>query len=187
MPARILLPVFLALIALQAVAADYVIDPEHTYANFAIDHLGFSTQHGRFDRTSGSIQFDDELGDGSIEIRIDAASIDTGLDIRDEVLRGRQWFNTEDFPDILFRSRHFIVEQGKPVAIDGQLVMLGEIRPLRLEIARFKCGLNLVARKRGCGADASGVLRRSEFGMANGIPFVGDEVRLHIQVEAYLP
>jgi len=65
--------------------------------------------------------------------------------------------------------------------------MLGEIRPLRLEISRFKCGLNLAVGKRGCGADAEGVLRRSEFGMQTGIPFIGDEVRLHVQVEAYPP
>ena len=67
------------------------------------------------------------------------------------------------------------------------LVTLGEARPMRLEIARFKCGLNLAVRKRGCGADAQGMLRRSEFGMQTGLPFIGDEVRLRIQVEAYLP
>ena len=58
---------------------------------------------------------------------------------------------------------------------------------MRLEISRFKCGLNLAVGKRGCGADAQGVLRRSEFGMQTGIPFIGDEVRLHVQVEAYPP
>jgi polyisoprenoid-binding protein YceI len=58
---------------------------------------------------------------------------------------------------------------------------------MRLDVSRFKCGLNLANRQRGCGADAVGVLRRSEFGLSNGIPFIGDEVRLRIQVEAYLP
>lgn len=65
--------------------------------------------------------------------------------------------------------------------------MLGEIRPLRLEISRFKCGLNLTVGKRGCGADAEGVPRRSEFGTQTGLPFIGDEVCLHVQVEAYPP
>jgi len=72
-------------------------------------------------------------------------------------------------------------------AIEGKLVMLGEIRPLRLDVSRFKCGFNFVLRKTGCGADAHAVLRRSDFGMTNGLPFIGNEVRLHIQVEAYLP
>jgi polyisoprenoid-binding protein YceI len=60
-----------------------------------------------------------------------------------------------------------------------------KLRPMRLEVSRFKCGLNLALRKRGCGADAQGVLRRSEFGLQNGLPFIGDDVRLRIQVEAY--
>jgi polyisoprenoid-binding protein YceI len=177
----------LTLPALSAAAAEYVIDPSHTYASFEIDHLGFSTQRGQFNQTSGSIEFDPEARRGTIEIRIDAASLDTGLDLRDDVLRGESWFNVKNFPDILFRSQQLIFEQDKPVAVEGSLVMLGEIRPMRLEISRFKCGLNLALRKRGCGADAQGSLRRSDFGLNNGLPFIGDEVRLRIQVEAYLP
>lgn len=176
-----------ASLALPATAADYAVDPEHTYAHFEIDHLGFSTQRGRFNHSSGSLQFDPETPAGSIDITIDAASLDTGLEARDKVLRGDGWFNVKDFPYILFRSQRFVFEDNKPVAVDGTVALLGEIRPLRLEISRFKCGVNLVNRKLGCGADAHGVLRRSDFGMQNGIPFIGDEVRLRIQVEAYLP
>ena len=184
MPLRCL-PLLLALIALPAGAEEYLIDPEHTYAHFEIDHLGFSTQRGRFNKTSGSIVFAPTAQQGSIDIRIDAASLDTGLDLRDDILRGENWFKVRDFPDILFRSQNMIFADDKPQAVDGTLVMLGEMRPLRLQITRFKCGFNLAKRQRGCGADAEGVLKRSAFGLDNGIPFVGDEVRLHIQVEAY--
>ena len=97
------------------------------------------------------------------------------------------WFNVKSFPDIIFRSQRLEFNDERPVAVDGVLIMLGEIRPMRLEISRFKCGLNLALRKRGCGADAQGVLRRSDYGMLTGLPFIGDEVRLRIQVEAYLP
>jgi polyisoprenoid-binding protein YceI len=166
---------------------DYQIDPTHTYANFEIDHMGFSTQRGLFRHTSGQISYDPEARSGTIEIRIDTASLDTGFGLRDEVLRGADWFNVQSFPDIIFRSQRFIFNEERPVAVEGKLIMLGEIRPLRLEISRFKCGLNLAVGKRGCGADAEGVLRRSEFGMQTGIPFIGDEVRLHVQVEAYPP
>jgi polyisoprenoid-binding protein YceI len=186
---KLLLSALLATLALPAAAAtaDYVIDPSHTYANFEIDHMGFSTQRGMFRHTSGQLHFDREGRSGEIEIRIDAASLDTGFGLRDDVLRGTDWFNVKDFPDIVFRSQHFVFDDDKPVAVEGKLVLLGEIRPMRLEITRFKCGLNLAAGKRGCGADAQGMLRRSEFGMQTGIPFIGDEVRLHIQVEAYPP
>lgn len=170
-----------------AQAAEYAIDPTHTYASFEIDHLGFSTQRGQFNRSSGSVEFDPEGKVGRIDIRIDAASLDTGFDLRDDVLRGEGWFNVKDFPDILFRSQKLVFSEDRLSAVEGTLVMLGETRPMRLEISRFKCGLNLANRKRGCGADATGSLRRSEFGMNNGQPFIGDEVRLRIQVEAYLP
>jgi len=182
-----LLGCFLGCLALPATAADYVVDPGHTYANFEVDHLGFSTQRGRFNRTTGSIRFDDEALTGDIDIRIDAASLDTGLILRDEVLRGDQWFDVERYPELRFKSARLIFADNRLAAVDGELTLLGESRPLRLEILRFKCGFNLAARKRGCGADAVGVVHRSEFGMRSGLPFVGDEVRLRIQVEAYPP
>ena len=104
------------------------------------------------------------------------------------MLRGSDWFNVASYPDIIFRSQR-LEFNGTTwlIAVHGVLIMLGEIRPMRLEISRFKCGLNLLLRKRGCGADAQGVLRRSEYGMLTGLPFIGDEVRLRIQVEAYTP
>jgi len=171
----------------SALAAEYTIDPAHTYASFEIDHLGFSTQRGQFKQSSGTVEFDADEKTGHIDITIDAASLDTGFALRDDVLRSDTWFNVKDFPAIIFRSQKFVFSDDKLTAVEGSLAMLGEIRPMRLEISRFKCGLNLVSRKRGCGADAAGVLRRSEFGLNNGLPFIGNEVRLHIQVEAYLP
>ncbi len=177
----------LASLALPAAAANYVVDPSHTYATFEIDHMGFSTQRGQFERTSGQISFDQAARTGEIEIRIDAASLVTGFKLRDDVLRGSEWFNVENFPDIVFRSQRLVFNEERLIAVEGVLIMLGEARPMRLDIARFKCGLNVAVRKRGCGADAQGVLRRSEFGMNTGLPFIGDEVRLRIQVEAYLP
>lgn len=170
---------------MPSLAAEYVIDSTHTYASFEIDHMGFSTQRGRFNRTSGKVSFDEVAAGGSIDIRIEAASLDTGFALRDDVLRGEQWFNAASFPDVLFRSQRFVFDGARPVAVEGTLMLLGEIRPLRLEISRFKCGFNLLLRQRGCGADAQGVLRRSDFGMNTGLPFIGDEVRLRIQVEAY--
>lgn len=173
--------------ALPVAAAEYAIDPAHTYVSFEIDHLGFSTQRGLFTRTGGTLHFDPEAATGEVDIRIAAASIDTGLALRDDVLRGADWFDVVNHPDILFRSRQMVFEGDRLVAVDGMLVLLGTLRPVRLEVQRFKCGFNLAIRKRGCGADATTSFRRSDFGLSNGVPFVGDEVRLRIQIEAYQP
>lgn len=175
------------LLAMPAAANTYDIDPTHTYASFEIDHLGFSTQRGQFNRSRGSLRYEPAQQQGEVDIHIDAASLDTGLATRDDILRGEDWFNVAANPDILFRSTAFIFDGPHLIAIDGHLTLLGQTRPLRLDIQRVKCGLNFVSRKRGCGADATATLRRSDFGLNNGLPFIGDEVRLRIQVEAYAP
>jgi polyisoprenoid-binding protein YceI len=180
--------VFLLLVSMasaSALAATYVFDPSHTYPMFEIDHLGFSTQRGQFDTVRGTLEYDPQQRTGSVQIVIDAASLDSGHDERDAILKGTGWFNVSQFPSITYVGRQFVFDGDRPVAIEGELTLLGVTQPLRLEINRVKCGLNLAARKLGCGADASGVLRRSQFGMRNGLPFVGDEVRLRIQAEAY--
>lgn len=166
-------------------AATYLVDASHTYPSFEIDHLGFSIQRGQFDETSGLVEIDPTAQTGRIEIQVQTASLDTGHAARDEILKGSSWFDTAQFPTMTYHSQRFLFTGSQLTAVEGELTLRGITRPLKLEIVRSKCGLNLAARKRGCGAEASGALRRSEFGITNGLPFVGDEVRLRIQIEAY--
>lgn len=177
--------IFAAVLSPSVLAATYTFDPSHTYPLFEIDHLGFSIQRGQFDSARGTLEYDPIQRTGLIEIVIDTASLDSGHEERDAILKGPGWFNAGQFPAMIYRGKQFVFEGDRPVAVDGELTLLGVTQPLRLEITRVKCGLNLAARKRGCGADATGVLRRSQFGLRNGLPFVGDEVRLRIQAEAY--
>lgn len=178
-------PWLLLFSAHQGLAATYVIDASHTYPVFEIEHLGFSIQRGQFDETHGLVEIDLAAQTGRIEIQVQTASLDTGHALRDEVLKGASWFDSAQFPAMTYQSQRLVFKEAQLAAIEGELTLRGITRPLRLEIVRYKCGLNLAARKRGCGADASGVLKRSDFGMMTGLPFVGDEVRLRIQVEAY--
>jgi polyisoprenoid-binding protein YceI len=175
------------LLASPAWCVNYAIDPAHSYPGFEIDHLGFSTQRGQFDHTSGFIELDQMARTGKLEIHVDMASLHTGQAERDEVLKGQEWFQVQRYPEMVYRSERFVFDNDQPVAVEGLLTVLGQTHPLRLEITRFKCGFNLAEKKRGCGADAHGQLRRSDYGMRTGLPFVGDEVKLNIQVEAYLP
>lgn len=183
---RLITVLLMSTLSAPVLAATYQFDPSHTYSQFEVDHLGFSTQRGQFDRAHGTLEYDSVQRTGSLEVVIDASSLDTGHDERDAVLKGSGWFDVSRHPTITFRSLRFIFEQDQLEAIEGELTMLGVTQPMTLRIARLKCGLNLVSRKRGCGADASGTLQRSRFGMQTGLPFVGDEVRLQIQAEAYL-
>lgn len=175
-----------AFVSAAAQAATYRFDPAHTFPLFEIDHLGFSTQRGWFDASHGTLEYDSVQRSGSLEVFIEADSLDTGNPERDAILKGPDWFDVKRHPTITFRGQHFIFADEQPIAVEGELTMLGVTRPLRLEISRLKCGLNVAVRKRACGADASSTLKRSQFGMRTGLPFVGDEVRLRIQAEAYL-
>jgi polyisoprenoid-binding protein YceI len=175
-----------AALATTALAADsYTIDPQHTYPHFEASHHGFSTHRGRFNKTSGKIVLDRDAGAGSVDIVIDATSLDTGLELMEKVLKDENYFNVAVHPTMAFRSDRLRFEGEKLVAADGQLTLLGVTRPVSLAVTHFKCGLNPVRKREACGADAAASIRRSEFGMKGGLPGVGDDVQLLIQVEAF--
>jgi polyisoprenoid-binding protein YceI len=179
---------FLILLA-QAVAAraaedSYTIDPNHTFPSFEVSHLGFSTQRGRFDRTSGKVMLDPVQKTGSVDITIDADSIDTGVQQLDEVLRGAGFFDVAHFPTLSFRSSDLMFDDRQLVSVEGMLTMLGVSRPITLTVTHYKCGLDIASLKYVCGIDAETTLRRSDYGMIKFVPFVGDEVKLKIQAEA---
>ncbi|MDP1682008.1 MAG: YceI family protein [Burkholderiales bacterium] len=185
MTSRLTLAFCIALLTHPAIAADqYTIDPTHTFPSFEIDHLGYSTQRGRFNSVQGKLSLDRDAKTGSVEVTIDAASIDTGLAKLEEVLRSADYFNAKQHPTLSFRGNKFRFEESRLSAVDGELTLLGVTHPVTLAITRFKCGLNLLRLRQACGADASATIKRSDYGLSKGLPFVGDEVKILIQIEA---
>ena len=184
---RTLPPLLLAGLALSAQAepVSYTIDSNHTYPAFETDHLGFSTQRGRFNRTTGKVVVDRAARGGAVEVSIDAASIDMGFAKWNENMRGEGFFNTAEYPAITFRSDRLVFDGERPVAAEGSLTLLGVTRPLTLSLTRFHCAPHPLNKRETCGADISARIRRSDFGMTKNIPSVSDEVRLVIAVEAF--
>jgi polyisoprenoid-binding protein YceI len=182
---RHLIRLLLALSGGPTWAATYQLDPSYTVPQFEIDQLWFFTERGQFGRVQGSLEYDVEQHAGSLEVVIDARSLDTGNAERDAVLMGAGWFDVGRYPTITFRSRRFVFEQDRLAAVEGELTMRGMAQPMRLEVVRIKCGWNPASRKQSCTADARGTLQRSRFGMRSGLPFVGDEVRLRIRARTY--
>jgi len=166
-------------------AESYTFDPTHTYPHFTVSHLGFSTMHGRFDRTSGKLTIDRATRTGSVEAIIETASISTGLPKRDDHLRSPDFFNTAEFPQAIYKSTAVRFKNDAPVAVEGNLTLLGVTRPVTLTISAFKCGINPMNQKAMCGIDAIATLKRSDFGMKYALPGVGDDLRLTIEAEAY--
>jgi polyisoprenoid-binding protein YceI len=184
--ARALLMLLVLLTSARVGAADYQFDPRHTRVRFEIDQLWWFTQHGGFDRTRGTLEYDVGRQTGSLDVVIDAGSLDTGNDERDTTLKGADWFDVGHHPSITFHGQRFVFEQGRLTAVEGELTMLGVTQPIRLTVERIQCGANPDTAKQRCRADASGTLQRSRFGMRSSLPLIGDEVRLRIQAEAYL-
>lgn len=162
----------------------YTLDPAHTFPSFEVNHLGFSTQRGRFNQTHGKVTMDQQNKRGSVDIAIDASSIDTGFKPLDEVLRGMEFLNVTQNPAVTFRSSELKFDGEQLVTVDGVLTMLGVSRPITLNVTHYKCGWDPASSQYVCGVDAEAILRRSDFGMTKYIPLVSDEVKLKIQVEA---
>ena len=177
--------------AVMAAPDSYTLDPYHTFPNFTLDHLGVSTIYGRFNKTSGKLTIDRAAKAGSIDLAVDTASVDTGdsdkgsrARSRDEHLRSADFFNAAEFPKMTYKSTGVAFSGDNPTVIDGNLTLLGVTKPLQLTVERFKCNPAQGTGKERCGGNATGKLKRSDFGMKTGIPNLGDEVTLLIMFEA---
>lgn len=174
-----------ATLSLPAAAADsYTVDPRHTFPGFEINHLGFSIQRGRFNRSSGTVILAPESASGSIQITIDTASISTGLADLEEHLRSKDFLDAERYPLITFTSNKLSFNKGQLVAVDGKLSLHGITKPVHLVVDHFYCGMNMIAMKNICGANATTTILRSDFGIDKYAPVLADEVKIVIQVEA---
>jgi polyisoprenoid-binding protein YceI len=174
-----------AALPLSALAADsYTIDPPHTFPHFSINHLGFSTMQGRFDKTSGNVTLDRVAKTGSVEIAIETASVSTGFAKRDEHLKSPDFFNAAEFPNITYKSTAIHFKGDTPSSVDGNLTISGVTKPVTLTIDAFNCGTNPMSKKDECGAAASAQIKRSDFSVKYGLPNVGDDVKLVFEIEA---
>jgi polyisoprenoid-binding protein YceI len=179
----------LALVAGGAAIAapvTYTIDPDHTYPSFEADHFGgLSTWRGKFNHTSGTITLDKAAGHGSVEVSVDMASADFGLDKLNEVAQGHDLFETAKYPRATYKGSLEGFHDGAPGRIVGELTLHGVTKPLQLEIDSFKCVPDPMVKRERCGADALATFNREDFGMASGKDYgfrMG--VTLRIQVEA---
>ena len=191
---RLKIALLTCLLPLSALAAPttYVMDPQHSYPNFSINHLGMSTIYGRFDKMAGTITLDQTAKTGSLEAKIASASVSTGdtkrsdgTRSRDEHLRTADFFNSAEFPDVVFKSSKFNFKGEEVESVDGTLTMLGVSKPIKLSVTSFKCGPHPFSKKAMCGADVQATIKRTDWGMKFGVPAISDEVKLMISVEAY--
>ncbi len=183
---KIIAYLFIVLITSTALAAStFTLDTVHSTVIFRIKHVGVSYSYGRFNDVTGTVAFDESNPAAtSFDLSIKAASIDTGNKMRDQHLRGPDFFDAAKYPTIKFKSTKVEPLDADTLKVTGDLTLHGVTKPLTLTINRFKCIEHPRLKREVCGADASAQFKRSDFGINFGLPAFSPEVKLAIQVEA---
>ncbi len=176
-----------AAVAANAAPQTFALDPANTHVHWELKHFGTSTSRGRFDAISGSVTLDREARAGLASISINTASISTGIRIFDGVLRGPMLLDTEEHPSAYFVASRFAFDGDRLVSVTGEFTLRGNSRPLTLKALRFGCRTDTATDtapvREVCGGDFEAEFKRSDFGITHSLPFVGDAVRLVVQIE----
>jgi polyisoprenoid-binding protein YceI len=174
----------------DAATSTWQIDPNHSAAQFAVRHLAISTVRGAFTKVNGTIQLDDkDLSKSSVEVTIDADSVDTRVPNRDKDLRSDHFFDVQKYPTITFKSTK--VEQVEPgkLKVTGDLTIHGVTKPVVLDVEGPTAAVKDPWGNQRAAANATTKINRQDYGvkwnatMDGGGVVVGDDVAITIDVE----
>lgn len=184
---KVLLASLLAASCGTAMAAPvtYNLDPGHTYPSFEADHMGgLSVWRGKFTKSSGTVVLDREAKTGTVDVKIETASIDYGHEKMNEHAKGPEIFDTAKFPTATYKGKFVKFNGDVPSEVQGELTLHGVTKPVALQINKFLCKPHPVLKREVCGADASATFKRSDFGISYGEAYgFNMDVKLQIQVE----
>ena len=179
----------LALVTLAAGSAlaapvTYTVDSSHTFPRFSYSHLGFSTQLSSFGNTSGTVVYDAQAKTGAVDIVIDMKTVNTGSSDFNSHIQGEDFLDTAKFPKATFKSTKVVFEGDKPSSIEGQLTIKGVSKPVTLTVSSFQAVPHPMMKVPALGANAFVTIKRTEFNAGKYAPYVGDDVRIDIAIEA---
>lgn len=177
---------FISAASVNAAPATFTLDNKHTYVLWSINHLGFSTQYGKW-YANGTLTLDKEDPSKSkVDVTINVASISTGLPELDEHLKSQLFFDTAKYPTATFVSTKVIPAGKDSATVDGTLTLHGVSKPVVLKVTFNKEGMSLITNKMTVGFTATSTINRSDFGITTFLPAISDQVHLTIGAEAYL-
>ncbi len=170
--------------AAHAAADKYVLDKPHTQIVFIADHLGFSRSVGKFTDYTGGFIFDTvDPVKSSAEVTINTNSLELNDAKWNEHMKSADFFNVAKFPTMTFKSTKIEKTGDKAAKITGDLTLLGVTKPVTLDVTHNNSARHPFSGKFVSGFSATGKIKRSDFGMSYGLPAIGDEVTLMIEVE----
>ena len=172
-------------------AGAYELDASHSHVGFSVRHAMVSKTKGRFGELEGTVSIGEDPLDSSVEVTIQAASIDTRDDARDTHLRAPDFLDVEAFPTLTYRSRSVLSAGKGRWAVEGDLTVKGVTRPVPLEVT-FEGGAKDPWGGERIGFTATTKINREEFGLTwnaaleTGGVLVGTEVKITLEVQAVL-
>jgi polyisoprenoid-binding protein YceI len=165
----------------QIQSGTYAVDPGHTQVGWRVSHMGFSNYAGGFSDVSGTLELQPKTpASAKLSVKIPVASVTTTSAKLTDELKGDQWLDAAKFPDMTFVSTK-VTPAGKDHAkVTGDLTLHGVTKPVTLDVTLVGAGVNPLSKKVTVGFEATGTLKRSEFGVKTYVPLIGDELHLTI-------
>jgi len=173
-------------IAAEAPAGNYRLDPTHASVTWSLSHAGLSNYTARFEDISGALHFESTTpAKSKVDIRINPKSVSTGLkSFDDELSTSRNFFDTDNYPDIRFVSTSIQITGETTGVITGDLTLKGVTKPISLETVFNGAGKSFGNPGKTLGFSATGNFLRSDYNMGHLVAFgIGDEVSLRIETE----
>ena len=165
-------------------SAKYTLDNTHGYITFTYSHLGFSNPRVGFNSFDTVLELDSRNpANSTVEVTIDASSIDSRVAEFNDHLKSSDFFNTAEYPTITFKSTKVEATGANTFDVTGDLTILGTTRPVTLATTINKAANHPMRDVPTVGVSASGTLLRSAWGLGAYVPAVSDEVELSIEVE----
>ena len=165
----------------QIQSGSYAVDPGHTQVGFTVSHMGFSNYSGGFSEVSGTLELQPKNpGASRLTVSVPVASVATTSAKLTDELKSAQWLDAGKFPQMTFVSTKVVPEGQDKARVTGDLTLHGVTKPVVLQVTLVGAGTNPLSKKYTVGFEATGVVKRSEFGVKTYVPLIGDDLHLTI-------
>jgi len=165
----------------QVQSGSYAVEPGHTQVGFEVLHFGFTNYDGVFSNVSGSLTLDSASpAKSSLSVTIPVSSVQTTSAKLNDELKGDQWFDSAKFPNATFVSTKVKLVGKTDAVVTGDLTIHGVTKSETLKVHFIGAGVNPLDKKYTTGFEATGTIKRSDFGVKMYVPYVSDDVKLKI-------
>ena len=177
-----------AAVSAQAAPVTYKLDPGHTMVLFSWNHFGYSNPVADFGLGDGTLVFDDQHpAQSSVEVTLPLANLDTHVPALDKHLKEADFFDADKYPTVTFKSTKVQPLGGNKFKVTGDLTVHGVTKSVVLDATLNKVGPHPMTKAQAIGFDATGTLKRSDFGVGAYVPKVSDEIKIRITTEGEVP